>query len=236
MIKIYIPHYTKLIDRKIDLISILDNQNITNYSFFEKYDKEDLLDEFTDDELEIRNRISKFIPENVINVFLSDKLNGAEKSLSLKHKYIYKDFLESSIDNDFLLVLEDDVRFVDNFIQIINKVIQKKFECIILGAGDEIKNIQNMNLAPSIFKFQISHNHPFKGGTESYIMSRGCAQKIYDFISDDYKMCIPIDWELSNLFMKNSIKAFEIMPKICYQASNTGEYNSSIRMRGDDYK
>jgi GR25 family glycosyltransferase involved in LPS biosynthesis len=229
-IKIYIPHYTKLHERKQPMIDEMTKAGFSDYVFYEKYDQEDILEqEFAYDEAIIRIRTRQFIPEQVISKFLEDRFTPGEKSIALKHKYIYKDFLENASSNDNLLILEDDVRLAYNIKHILNAVINKSvYDCINLSAGgskhlvpteqNQIKQIQLLNIA----------HHPFSTGIDSYLLSYECVEKIWKELSK-VKITIPIDWELSYIFMKQKMNCVRMLPPLAYQGSMTGIYKSSIR-------
>jgi len=235
-IKIYIPHYSKLIERKPLIAKELAAAGINQFTFYEKFDKECITEEeFSNDASLIRTKISNFIPEQVINNFLRDGLTQGEKSLSLKHKNIYKEFLETSKEEDILLILEDDARLARGFKNIIETLVSKaKFSCINLSAGanKEIVPLTNDKLE-RLSLTEVKH-HPFNTGTEGYMMSYSCVSKVYDIICKK-KLCLPIDWELSYVFMSSNLECHRVIPCLTYQASMTGQFVSSIRDRGTDY-
>ena len=231
---IYIPHYTKLFDRKKDFIKNMQELNINDYNFYENFDKEEVNElEFIKDHQEIIKRIQKFIPLNVIKTFLRDNLNQAEKSISLKHKYIYKEFLKNNSKDKNLLVLEDDVILPNNFLEIINNINISQQKCIILGAGASVRDINKIKQTDTFF-FNRSFFHPFSNGIEAYYMSYDTVEKVSNCL-DKIKLCIPFDWELSNIFMEHNIECYHIQPYICYQGSMVGKYSSSIRENREEY-
>jgi GR25 family glycosyltransferase involved in LPS biosynthesis len=236
-IKIFIPHYTKLVDRKPVIEKILLEEGFQEFSFFEAFDKEQVDESrFSNDEKLIRQKIEKFIPERVIKNFLRDGLTQGEKSLSLKHENIYKIFLESSTENDFLLVLEDDVRLCHNFKKCIEALCEKSvFDCLNFSAGAASQIVPTSEKPLTQLQTIIINMHPFNTGTEAYLMSRRCVEHVYHEITNN-KLCLPIDWELSHIFMSvKDVKCKRTSPPLCYQASQIGQYESSIRERGNDY-
>jgi GR25 family glycosyltransferase involved in LPS biosynthesis len=103
--KIYICHYTKLVERKKSIINQLDNIGVNNYEFVEFFDKDNL---FTDE-------ILKNFPK-IHNI--ENNMTLGEKSLALKHAWIIKDVHDKNYSS--VLVLEDDAILCDNFIQYFN--------------------------------------------------------------------------------------------------------------------
>ena len=115
--KIFVLHYTKLTDRKKNIILQFKKHNIIDYEFIEKFDKDEINDIYN----------LKF-----------EKIKLGSASLILKHHYVYKQISEFNNDNDNnnnnnnnngnnndndndFLILEDDVILTDNFMSILNK-------------------------------------------------------------------------------------------------------------------
>ena len=93
MIKIFVLHYSKLIDRKKYILEQFKKHNITNFEFIEKYDK----DEITEEESKL----------------FHSQFKKSSMSLSLKHFYVYKEIADKY---DNALILEDDAILCDNFL------------------------------------------------------------------------------------------------------------------------
>jgi GR25 family glycosyltransferase involved in LPS biosynthesis len=235
-IKIFIPHYSKLVDRKPIMREELDKHGLKDYVFYLSHDKEEIDEaEFSQNEGLIRSKIHNFIPEQVIKNFLRDGLTQGEKSLALKHKNIYKEFLESKKAEEFLLILEDDARLSHNFKNILEKLCSKaSFDCLnFSGGSNKILIPSNKQNLQSLSILEVKQ-HPFNTGTEGYLMSRECVRRVYDAICQN-KLCLPIDWELSYIFMNYNIACARTVPPLTYQASMVGDFISSIRDRGADY-
>jgi len=105
--KVFICHWSKLVDRKKSLIEHLNNKEIFDFEWIELYDKE------TWDVDEIKKEyplIFDSVPHGAL-------LNLSEISLALKHCYILKQIISNNYNS--VLVLEDDVvlakNFIDNF-------------------------------------------------------------------------------------------------------------------------
>jgi len=227
--KIFVPHYTKLTERKKDITQMFLINGIKDYHIFEEYDKEDILQEdFFHEETEIRKRIQKFIPEQQINYIVKNTISDAQKSLALKHKYIYKKFLETSTNQDYLIVLEDDAIIVNNFINIIDSITKKiEFDCINFGAGATVKDVNKIIKDANSIKFSRDPIHPFFSGSEGYVISYRACKILFDLIEKN-KLCLPIDWDLSYFFTNFNIRCFNANIPLCYQGSMVGIYNSSI--------
>lgn len=233
---VYIPHYSKLADRKPLMRAVLRETGYENAIFYEKFNQEDMVESgFSSAESLIRSKITDFIPESVILQFLKDGLNAGEKSLALKHVNIYKDFLDAPDQGDLLLILEDDARLAHNFKSIVHAIIKAGgFQCLNLSAGASKAEVPSAE-SPAL-RLNVKHEkmHPFWTGTDGYIMTRECVARVYEELSKR-ALCVPIDWELSHVFMATELKCHKVYPPLTYQASATGEFPSSVRDRGTDY-
>jgi hypothetical protein len=69
MIKIFVLHYSELVERKKNILLQFEKHNITNYEFIEKYDK-------------------NFLTIENESLFTQD-LKKSEISLMLKHFFVY---------------------------------------------------------------------------------------------------------------------------------------------------
>lgn len=233
---IYVAHYSKLAERKLRMKALLSDAGYEDVIFYEKFNQEDIAASgFSSAEALIRSKITEFIPESIIRQFLKDGLNAGEKSLALKHINIYKDFLDAPEQGNLLLILEDDARLAHNFKSIVHTLIEKGgFQCLNLSASASKAEVPSAD-SPA-FRLIIRHEkkHPFWTGTDGYIMTRECVSRVYEKLSKE-PICVPIDWELSHVFMATDLKCHKVYPPLTYQASMTGEFASSVRDRGTDY-
>ena len=241
--KIYIPHHPKLHERKTYIQDSFLVNNFKNYEFYEVMNKEDITLEidkkfFSSEASEIEDRIRHFIPASVVTQFINDGMNQAEKSLAIKHLSIYKLFLESN--EDFLVVLEDDVIFVDHFISKLEAFIRlapKDFEVLLFGAGITNKSGNfNLNMFTGEHPREISYHriwqHVFGRGCDSYVVPRTTVQKLVEYF-DSIKICAPIDWELSAV--ASTLNCYSTTVYLTAQGSSMGVYESSIRDRQNKY-
>jgi hypothetical protein len=110
MIKFYIPHYTPLKERKINLLKQFKKHNITNFEFIETYDREDL---------------------NLVECNKFSNVKLSEISLFYKNVEIYKKATE-----EIIFILEDDAVLVDKFMEKIElylKNLPKEWDIIFPG-------------------------------------------------------------------------------------------------------
>ena len=128
--KIYIIHYTKLIERKDHMLSEINKWNLSKYKihFEEAMDQEIM----TDFDLYSTINTEKF-KQNT-----GREIKKGEASLILKYKNVLKDISKLN-DDEYVLVLEDDVIFKEDPTLYISKIIDKcknekiDFDCIFMG-------------------------------------------------------------------------------------------------------
>jgi len=212
--KIFVIHYSKLVDRKKYIIEQFKKQNITDYEFIEKYNKEDLCEQ------------DKLLFDNCLTESIISLIN--------KHFYVYKLIVEKY---DNALIFEDDVILNDNFNEILNKYISQlveDYDMLFIGDGcnfhiEKDKLITNNNIYEKCL-------YPTKWGgngasrcSDSYIISKKCAIKLCNYINKlSFKIKLPIDWWLNVAARENNLKVYWAEPTIVTQGSQNGIFKSSL--------
>lgn len=160
--KIYICHWKKLKDRKFKLLETLDQQHISNYEFVENYDTDDW---------NIKELKKKY--PYVFKLTPSGRfLTNAEVSLLLKHYYIMNKLVNSN--QDYILVLEDDVLLSDNFLVNLKKCYnQLPLDWDLVWVG----TCCNLHEPKMKGKLVYKTNRGSRC-THSYLISKKCANKI----------------------------------------------------------
>lgn len=213
-LKIYVIHYTPLIERKKHILIQFEKQNITNYEFIEKYNKEDL---------------------NECDKVLFDKSIGESMmSLMNKHFYIYK-LIAKNYENS--LILEDDVVLCDNFNEILNKYINQlpnDYDMLFIGDGCNLhieanRLTQNKNIYEKCLYPTIWGGDGASRCTDSYIISKKCAIKLCNYISKlSNKIIVKSDFWLNIASRDNNLKVYWAEPTIVTQGTSNGLFYSSI--------
>jgi GR25 family glycosyltransferase involved in LPS biosynthesis len=226
--KIYIVHYTKLKERKDNILQILDKINIP-YEFITDFDKEDLnfvksnyynLDQTEyNKKIQIYNRTIYGAPPFRI-------LSDAEISCTIKHILAIKKLSEEC---NCGLILEDDaIPYAASFLEEANKSISEAPEnwgSIFIGNGcgdDFIKSKNKYRVSETIFKI----DHPASNCAEAYIMNKNSAGKIYNRILPFQQIS---DWELACCFWIEDIDVYWRIPSLIYQGSISGKFKSTLR-------
>jgi|LakMenEpi03Aug12_release.lakeMendotaPanAssembly.Ray.scaffolds.fasta_scaffold19606_9 GR25 family glycosyltransferase involved in LPS biosynthesis len=198
---IYICHWNKLIERKEHIIKELNFHKISNFSFVEIYDK---------DNLDI-NEITKEYPK-LFKLTDRDKryLKLSEISLLLKHCWIVKDAKLKKYKS--IMILEDDVVFDKNFVELFNrykKQLPEDWDCCWVGSCCNIHtpSTKNINVYPAKTS-RCCH---------CYILSENCINKILDEIININE---GIDWYYNDLIKKLNLNAFWFEPSLAEQSGN----------------
>jgi GR25 family glycosyltransferase involved in LPS biosynthesis len=209
--KIFIVHYSKLIDRKKHLLNQFEKQNIVDYEFIEKYDKEDLQDS------------DKLIFE--------PSLKEAQKSIINKMLHIYKIIAEK---HENALVFEDDVILSNNFNNILNGYITQlpeDYDMLFIGDGCNL-HIEKNKLIPNKNIYEKCLYPTSWGGdgasrcSDSYMISNKCAKKMCEYVENlNSKINLPSDWWLNVAARDNNFKVYWVEPTIVTQGSQFASSN-----------
>lgn len=198
--KIFIVHYSKLAERKNYLEKTVNNLNIDNdIMWINFFDREN-------------------INEEIINKYFKNtrKLNKAQITTSIAHRYIYEYIEEYNIQNS--LILEDDVVFFDDFVNLFNKYFKffpKDYDIIHIGKyADSCKSKRK----PYKNKYFIKANKNKAVG--SYLVSLSGAKKI-----NKHKLENVIDHDLN----KDNLNIYWLKQPITQQGSKIGKFKCSIK-------
>ncbi len=227
--KIYIIHYTKLVDRKKYIESILNNLDI-EYEFIESYDKEDLDSEniknFYDDNRGLYEKKVKLWKERANKYYT---LSESEISCTIKHIEALKRIRDG--EHEFNLILEDDaIPKYNNFLKYVIPLIRKSQNWDVLligeGMGERFRNskigIRRFNPFKSMFKI----DHPATNCLEAYVVKKSKVDLILDEL-------IPFnlisDWELAHQFFIKNMNIYWSKKIIFSQGSKNNLYKSELR-------
>lgn len=198
--KIFICHYTKLVERKPILQKQLDRYKLS-VEWIEVLDKE---------EINI-NELTKILPNinKPLNIqgHIGRNLRMSEISLILKHNYIWEKMVNEDIEN--VLVLEDDALLKDNFVNLFNSYI------------DELPNDYDLLWVGSCCGLHapiINNKHIYiKDGsrcTHAYMISKKCAEKMIEYHKiNNY----PCDFMFNEAIKKYNFKNYWLEPDLISQ-------------------
>lgn len=207
---IFICHYTKLKDRKKHILEELNKLNNITYEFIENYDKEDINEElnnlyFNHNNIEFEWKERCFFYFNV-NFRI---LKLSEKSLALKHYEAIKRICDKKLE--YALIIEDDCKFDDNFIDRINKIIdelsQLKWDIYFPNSYEKMFEQNYIKNKNTIDDKIIKKEHPSTAYTCSYLINNKCCKNIINEIENN-KIVLPIDFEYNWIFYKLNLDVY----------------------------
>jgi len=201
--RIYITHYTKLVERKKSLINRLQELGLTNYCFVEQFDK---------DTWDMESILKEF--PQIDNA--SNKMSEAEKSLALKHAWIVTDMHKRGYSS--VLVLEDDVVLVDDFVEKYNAYMKQMpidWDVGWVGSCFHLKEpeVPNVNIYRSRRGSRCGH---------AYCLSKAFAQKM---IHDIRNVDKPADVYYNYIIKKFDLNNYWFQPPLAFQSL---EFASSL--------
>jgi len=196
--KVYICHWKKLKDRKNEIIKILKEENILQYEFNEKYDK----DEWDIDELK------KIHPYAFGKTPSGRYLNDSEISLLLKHYDIIRELSSNNVE--YVLVLEDDAILCDDFLDNLEKCfneLPKDWDLVWVGTCCDLHE-------PKIKNKLVYKTKRGSRCTHAYLISKSCANKILNNIN---KITEAIDYSFNFFIKELDLNNYWIEPPLAIQ-------------------
>jgi GR25 family glycosyltransferase involved in LPS biosynthesis len=207
MIKIFVVHYDKLVERKESILNQLSIRSL-EAEFISNKGKDKLL-------LEEKQ---KFV-----------NISDSEISTFLHHLECYKKIIEQ--DCEFALIIEDDAILCDEFYLKLKKYIYdlpKDWDILHIGEGEvsvPSNVIKRFRGLVNIFR---KTNNGFKYTDFYLIRNSACKKFVEKFNNEPGKINLPIDHYLHSFINKCGLKAFIGEPKLVSQGSINKTFNSSI--------
>ena len=209
--KVFVTHYTKLCERKADILEQFQTHNITDYEFIEQFDQGRLSDE-------------------EVAMFSTD-IHPAMMSLTLKHFHAYRQIKDRY---DHALIFEDDVILCENFSEIFAKYVADlpvDYDMLFIGDGCKLHIEPHMLVKDKcIYEKCTQPTHwGGLGGTrclDSYLMSKKCAVKLCEYIDLNNHIRLSSDLWMNVAMRECNLKVYWAEPTIVTQGSESGKYKS----------
>ena len=120
--KIFVIHLKKSVERKIHLLNEFKRMNITNYEIF---------DAVPSDSIEVTEKINTGFVKNSPYCFRCNRIKCNHKSRVLQERQIgnwcsFINLMKKIVDekiSDLIMICEDDIKFMDNYHSIMNKLL-----------------------------------------------------------------------------------------------------------------
>jgi len=186
--KIYIIHYTKLEDRKKHMLSEIEKWSMDRIPvhFEERHDQETMT------QFDIYQSINKKKFKQNTN----REIKNGEVSLCLKYKQILEDINKLN-DEEYVLVLEDDVIFKQDPFEYINFIVDKcnkenvDFDCVFMGEA-AMRVGDNRDV---FFKKE----HPATNGLCTILYKVRSAKKVFNTLNL-FPIDHALDWYFNTVF------------------------------------
>jgi len=221
-VKTYVPHYAPLAERKERVSLALSNQGVDATfitdepdSFFnECYFKNESFWNFKNSFLDYGTHIP------------FRDLKKSDISLIYKHWKILNLIASSNEENEYYLVLEDDVILDNDFLNKCTsnlKSTPENWDLIFIGSGC------NLRIHPSYLREgQVAYlkGHPATKCTDSFFIKKKAASLI---AATFLPYVLPIDFELNYQLYLHKMNVYWWEPPLVAQGSETGLYKSTAR-------
>lgn len=222
---IYIVHYTKLVERKKNMIKEL-RKNFLSYFFkikwVEQFDREIITQEIINSEFTY--------DANVLNRVLT----MGEIANGLAHRYIYNQIYEN---DELAIVFEDDTMFKDDFIHHLYHVLNhlpEDFDSICLGGPIEVvvypEKLSENSILPEFSSEEIIFHKSISRAPctlSSMLYSKKSVGKILNS-RHIKKMSAPSDhlqWYCNN---DQNVVVYLVQPWLTYESSKNGTFQTSM--------
>lgn len=226
MFSTYIPHYTRLEERRLYMeMELVEKLNILDATFITDFDGDSLSDKdktsYKTESDYYNTAVEPSVRKLGIDRTEQKTLKDSEISLVLKHFQALDLFLSS--ESDHALVLEDDVNFyypID-----IQVLIDAAPDFDVLFPGGPL-DMDFFSIKETDRMF-VRVGHPATNTTSSIIYSRPAAEKLSKLYAT-MGFCLPLDWQLNYFFEKLNLGVWHCHPQLCGQISGS-TFRSSIQ-------
>lgn len=214
-----ILHYKPLTERKENIIKQMQHYGFSNYFFYEEFDAEDI-NAYVIEKYYDRTQIAKKAKEAYgIHVNSIIDLNMRQMSLDMKFGKVFE--ILSEYDDEYFLIVEDDVIFCENFVEKFNdyfKRCPKDFDVVYMGNGI---NLIPENITPDN-NFYVK-SHPASKCSDSIFLTK---KALMDLNKTWFPFSLGSDFELSYHHVLHQHKVYWWYPTLIIQGSQNGTYKS----------
>ena len=191
-------------DRKRKMKQTLENNNILSYNFVNAIDGQKL-------------KKNSFLVE----MFKGNNFSNRRGVIgcALSHYYIWKELIKDN-DNDFYVILEDDIELCNNFSQQLKKIQcdLKNKDMVFLGyhmfeqKREQHREYNDSNIDLFIQKL---NKELYIGGFFMYSINKSGARKMIKYIEEN-----GMKQEIDNIILNPSIELYETVPQLSFSKWN----------------
>jgi GR25 family glycosyltransferase involved in LPS biosynthesis/tetratricopeptide (TPR) repeat protein len=198
---IHIINLERRKDRKKKMIEQLDANKVTNYEFFKAFDGSTMVGTTTLKELFKGNDFSN---------------NRGAIGCAMSHLTLWKQLLQDD-DNDFYLILEDDIQFTDDYSKKFNQIWESdQKDIIFLGYSMAEKERNKIDISDSTVQLNKLNKTRYIGGLFSYLINKNGAKKLIDYI-DKNGIKHGIDYLIKKI---DTLDCYEVSPQLTFTKWN----------------
>ena len=224
----YVIHYTKLISRKNFLDVQLSTVGLQG-NYITEFDQEDLtpqiVDQFYEKNPQIHDSKIEKLWDPSIHTYRELKI--PEISCTIKHFEALRLIAENQ--EDYGLILEDDVVFREGFVEEFDRCLSltpNDWDAIFIGAGcGESFQRHKLSESEKVNEHCFLVDHPATNCAEAYLVKKEMADKIYKSAQPFHLIS---DWELAYQLFKFNAKVYWWAPSLIEQGSKNGRYESTL--------
>lgn len=207
MIKIFVIHYDKLVERKESILKQLNDRKL-ECEFVSNYGKQTL---------------------TIENKSLFSRISDSEISTFLHHIECYKKILEERYE--YALILEDDAIFQPSFYLKLQKYIcdlPKDWDILYIGDGEICVPENIIQKYKGLVNIYRKPENGFKYTDFYLIKNIACKRIIEQFNNEVEPINIAVDHYLHHFINNHNLKAFIGQPKLVSQGSINKKFSSTI--------
>lgn len=199
---IFIVHYTPLVERKQHLTKRFHEMNITNYTFYEEYNRNTTSQETMDEYFKLKN------------------LNPAQICITIAHLEIYKQIIKSGYTN--CLILEDDALLHEDFgnkLELYMKHLPHDYNLAFINDGC---NLHASNIVPDTLWYRANSTRTCC----AYIINKHTCELL---LKKSIPFTKAIDWELNIQIIANNLIVYWAEPTLVHDGSGSVYGNSYVQ-------
>ena len=198
---IHIINLERRKDRKKKMIERLDANKVTNYEFFKAFDGSTMVGTIT---------LKKLFQGNDFGN------NRGAIGCAMSHLTLWKQLVHND-DNDFYLILEDDIEFTDDFFEKFKQVCAfEQKDIIFLGYSMAEKERNKIDISGSTVQLNKLNKTRYIGGFFSYLINKNGAKKLVDYI-DKNGIKHGIDYLIKKI---DTLDCYEVSPQLAFTEWN----------------
>jgi len=210
---IHIINLERRHDRKKKMIERFGENNITNYAFFKACDG------------------ATIIPTHALKkIFEGNDFNNNPGAIgcAMSHLTLWKQLLQD-VNNDFYLILEDDIEFADDYSKKFTQICEfEQKDIIFLGYSMMEAERNKIDISGSTIQLNKLNKTRYIGGFFSYLINKKGAQKLVDY-TDKNGIKHGIDYLIKII---DGLDCYEVSPQLTFTKWNEGNITIDTDIQG----